>query len=257
MRADLVTRLRAAGCVFAEEEAAILLEASNADPAALEPMLERRVAGEPLEHIVGWVEFGRLRLAIGPGVFIPRQRSLLLARAAARVAAEQPAPVVLEPYCGVAPLAATIAAAVPAAELHVADIDPAALAWARKNLPAHAGIHRADRLDGLPASLRGRITLIAAVPPYVPVPEAELVPRDLREHEPAEALFGGVDGLDHVRALLAEALEWLAPGGKVLLELNRRQAPAAAAHARASGLYASHRTGPDGQTAILRASMVD
>jgi len=236
--------------VHAEEEAAILV---GAVPRAgdLEALVRRRTSGEPLEHIVGWVGFGALRLAVGPGAFIPRQRSRQLARAAIRAAAAQERPVVLEAYAGVAPIAASIAAAVPTAEVHACDIDPQALRWARENLPAVAEVHAADGLAGLPAGLRGRITLIAAVPPYVPTGEAELIPRDLRAHEPAAALFAGVDGLDRVRDVVETAADWLAPGARVLLEINRRQGSAATATARHAGYTASYRTGSDGQTAIL------
>ncbi len=155
--------------MFAEEEAAILVDAAGDGP-ELDALTARRVTGEPLEHLVGWVAFGRLRLAVGPGVFIPRQRSLRLARAAVRAARAQAHPVVLEAYAGVAPLAATVAAALPGAEVHAADIDPTALGWARMNLPERAGVHLGDRFDGLPTGLRGQVTLIAAVTPYVPSP---------------------------------------------------------------------------------------
>ncbi len=252
--------MREAGCVFAEEEAEILLGAA-AGGDELEAMTARRVAGEPLEHIVGWVRFGRLRLAVGPGVFIPRQRSLLLARVAVRAAQAQEHPVVLEAFAGVAPLAATVAAAIPHAEVHVADIDPAALAFARSNLPPGATIHRlsipsadADGLSRLPDSLPGRLTLIVAVPPYVPETEAALIPRDLRAHEPALALFGGADGLRAIRVTIDAAPAWLAPDGRLLFELNRRQAPIAAAYARPAGFAARYRTGADGQTALLDLS---
>ena len=214
-------------------------------------LVARRTRGEPLEHIVGWVRFGGLRLQVGRGTFIPRQRSRRLARAAVRVALTQERAVVLEAYSGVAPIAASNAAALPSAELHVTDIDPQALRWARANLPPHAGVHRSDGLAQLPGHLRGRITLIAAVPPYVPTVEAELIPRDLRDHEPAIALFAGADGLDRVRELIQDAAEWLAPNGRVLLELHRRQGPAATGAARRAGYIASYRTGTDGQTALL------
>ena len=229
----------------------ILVGAADGDAAELDALTSRRVAGEPLEHIVGWVAFGRLRLAVGPGVFIPRQRSLQLARAAVRAAREQEHAVVLEAFAGAAPLAATIAATVPGAEMHAADIDPVALRWARINLPEGAGVHESDRFSGLPTGLHGRITLVIAVPPYVPEPEAELIPRDLRAHEPFRALFAGEDGLDEVRGLIDDVDPWLAPDGRVLLELNHRQASIAAAHARALGFRASYRTGSDGQTATL------
>ncbi len=213
--------------------------------------MSRRVAGEPLEHLVGWVDFGGLRLSVGPGVFVPRQRSRLLARAAVRAAAAHEHPVVLEAYAGAAPIAAAVAAALPAAEVHAADIDPGALRRAGENLPPGAGVHASACLVGLPDGLRGRIVVIAAVPPYVPDDELGLLPSDRRAHEPAIALLGGADGLDHVRELIDAAAEWLAPGGRVLVELSRRQGRAAAAAARRAGYRASYRTGPDRQTAIL------
>ena len=247
----VAARLRAAGCVFAEEEAAILIEAAGRDDAALESMVAQRVDGAPLEPLVGWVQFGALRLEVGPGVFVPRQRSLHLARAAVRVAREQPRPLVLEPFCGVAPIAASIAGAVPDAEVHAADIELVALRYARRNLPPGAGVHESDRLAGLPASLHGRLTLVASVPPYVPTTAAQFVPREAVEHEPGAALFAGEDGLDHVRALVDGLVGWLAPGGVALIEVNRQQYRSAAGHARTAGWKTSPRRGTDGQTVLL------
>ena len=248
--ARLVGRLRAAGCVFAEDEAAVLRRTTD-DPARLEELLRRREAGEPLEHVVGWVGFGGLRLSVGPGVFVPRQRSLLLAGAAAALARTQAAPVVVEAFAGVAPIAAAVADAVPGAQVHACDVDPRALAHARCNLPPGAGVHEGALLDGLPAALRGRVTLLVAVPPYVPEAAAALLPREAAEHEPAAALFGGGDGLDRVRDLLDLAGRWLAPGGALLVELHAAQHPAAAARAEAAGHSVRRWDGEDGQTAVL------
>ncbi|MUN05881.1 SAM-dependent methyltransferase [Agromyces luteolus] len=233
--AAVASRLRSAGSVFAEDEAVILVEAA-ADDAELEQLVRRRVAGEPLEPIVGWVRFGRLRLSVGPGVFVPRQRSLRLARLAVRRVRATQAPVMLEPYCGVAPLAAIVAASVRGVEVHAADRDRNALAIARRNLPAGAGVHVADALEGLPDALIGRITTIGAVPPYVPESDLALMPREAREHEPAAALVGGgPDGLDHARRLVRTARPWMAVGGSMLLELHAAQLPVAAAEARSAG----------------------
>lgn len=248
--ADVAARLRAAGSVFAEEEAAILLEAA-ADDADLDSLVTRRVAGEPIEPLVGWVRFGRHRLAVGPGAFVPRRRSLMLARAAVRIARAQADPVVLEPFCGVAPIAAAVAAAMPGAEIHVADVDPVPLRFARRNLPAEAGVHVGAGLSPLPVALRGRVSLVASVPPYVPDGERRFVPREALEHEPPGALFAGADGLDHVRALVADLVGWLRPDARALIELHRTQWSAAAEQARACGWRTSRRDGSDGQTVLL------
>lgn len=248
--ADVAARLRAAGSVFAEDEAAILLEAAT-DHAELDALVTRRIAGEPIETLVGWVRFGRLRLAVGPGVFVPRQRSLMLARAAVRMARSQAGPVVVEPFCGVAPIAASVAAAVSAAEIHVSDVDPVALRFARRNLPAGAAVHAGAGLTRLPVALRGRVSVVASVPPYVPDGERRFVPREALEHEPPGAIFAGADGLDHVRALVADLVGWLRPDGRALIELHRAQWDAAAEHARSCGWRPSRRSGSDGQTALL------
>jgi release factor glutamine methyltransferase len=231
----------------------VILRGAASDAAELEALAARRVAGEPLEQLVGWVDFGGLQLSVGPGVFVPRQRSLLLARAAVQFARSHPDPIVLELYAGVAPIAATVARRVSTAQVHAAERDPAALHHARRNLPPDAGIYLADRFQGLPTSLLGRVDLLVAVPPYVPDGELGLLAREARDFEPTSALTAGVDGLDEHRALLGGGIDWLRPGGLLLAELHRAQAPAAVAHARLLGYAARARFGGDGQTALIAA----
>ncbi len=250
---QVAARLRAAGCVFAEAEAAVLVETSWGDDELLGELLRGRERGDPLEQLVGWVEFGGLRLNVGPGVFVPRQRSLLLAEVAARVVSSQEHPVLVEAYCGVAPIAATLAEVAPGIEVHASDVDPVALGLARGNLPEGSGIHRSDCLTGLPRALAGRVTLVVAVCPYVPESAVDLLPREAREHEPLSALAGGWDGLAEVRRLLDQAGPWLAPAGCVLVELNRGQVPGAAAFARDLGFATAVTQGIDGRTAVLLA----
>lgn len=248
-------RLRSAGCVFAEQEAQALRRAS-ADPDELERLTRRREHGEPLEQVVGAVRFAGRRLAVGPGVFVPRQRSLLLARLATTRARAQPSPVLLEACAGVAPVASAVAHRVPRVRAHASDLDEVALDHARRNLPPDAGTWQGHLLEATPPSLRGEVSLLVAVPPYVPLHAAGLLPREAREHEPARALFGGADGLDVVRELIDTAAPWLAPGGRVLLELHASQCAAAALHAERAGWTSrAHRAG-DGQTAVLELTGV-
>lgn len=246
----LVRRLRAAGCVFAEDEAVILRGSAN-DAAQLEESCARRIAGEPLEHVVGWVSFGGLRLAVGPGVFVPRQRSLLLARATVAAAKPRRAPVVLEAFAGVAPIAASVRRVLPRARVHATEIDAVAVGYARRNLGSDAGVHRGAGFAALNDSLRGRIDVIAAVPPYVPTTAAHLMPREALEHEPSNALFAGVDGLDYIRQLIDQAPEWLADGGHVLVEMSKHQCADAAEHADSAGYVVSRQRSSDGHTAVL------
>jgi release factor glutamine methyltransferase len=216
-------------------------------------MVDRRAAGLPLEHVLGWAEFCGLRIAVDAGVFVPRRRTELLVSEAADLAREaasaareasQPRAVVVDLCCGSGAIGAAIAAAVarPAAsrpgqvELHAVDIDPAAVRCARRNVADSGQVYEGDLFAPLPAALRGRVDVLVASPPYVPAEEVRLLPREARMHEPPMALDGGADGLDIVCRVIAAAPRWLAPGGHLLIELSERQAPRAAEDAARSGL---------------------
>jgi release factor glutamine methyltransferase len=226
----LVARLRAAGCVFAEDEAALLLEAGG----DLDALVERRVAGEPLEQVLGWAEFCGLRFAVEPGVFVPRQRSRLLVREAVRRAAARS--VVLDLCCGTGAVGAAVADAVPGVELHAADVDPAAVRCARRNVPGT--VYGGDLYAALPGQLRGRVDVLVCNAPYVPTEAIALMPPEARDHELRAALDGGADGVDVQRRVAAGAPEWLAPGGWLLVETSDRQAPVTLAAFAAAGLRA-------------------
>jgi len=185
----VVSRLRAAGCVYAEDEARLLLSAA-ATAADLAAMADRRVAGLPLEQVVGWAEFCGLRIAVDPGVFVPRRRTEFLAgQAIARI---RPGAVVVDLCCGSGAVGAALAAAVDDLELHAVDIDPAAVACARRNLVARGGrVYEGDLYAPLPAWLHGRVDVLVANAPYVPTGEVRLLPREARLYEPRVALDGG------------------------------------------------------------------
>lgn len=225
----LVARLRAAGCVFAEEEAAVLVQAA-ASPAELAALVRRRVDGLPLEHVVGWVEFAGRRIAVDPGVFVPRRRSELLAREAiaylttpARAGRTHPA-VVADLCCGCGAIGVAIAAAVPGTDVVAADLDPAAVRCAARNLAAVGGtVRQGDLFAALPAGRRGRLDVLVANAPYVPTAAIALMPPEARDHEPVVALDGGPDGTGVLRRVIAGAPDWLAPGGLVLVEVGRTQ----------------------------------
>lgn len=234
--ATLVGRLRAAGCVFAEQEAALLLEEAGSDHARLEAMTVRRVVGEPLEHVVGWAEFSGLRVPVSPGVFVPRRRSEFLAEQAAALARR--GAVVVELCCGAAAVALAVHARVPEVELHAADLDPAAVAQAAANLAGVGTVWAGDLFAALPPELRGRVDVLVANAPYVPSDELAFMPAEAREHEPWLALDGGLGGLDLHRRIAAGAPDWLAPGGSVLIETSEHQATGTAAALAAAGLAA-------------------
>jgi len=232
----VVIRLRAAGCVFAEDEARLLISSART-PADLAAMVDRRVKGLPLEHVLGWAEFCGLRIAVDTGVFVPRRRTEFLVAQA--IALCGPRPVVLDLCCGSGAVGAALAAARDGAELHAADLDPAAVRCARRNVAAAGGrVYEGDLFDPLPADLRGRVDLLAANVPYVPSGSVGLLPSEARDHEALIALDGGPDGLDVLRRVAAEASHWLAPGGSLLSETSERQADDALEILRAAGLTA-------------------
>jgi release factor glutamine methyltransferase len=222
VEAAVVTRLRAAGCVFAEDEARLLT--AETPPSRLEELVRRRVAGEPLEQLLGWAGFCGLRVAVAPGVFVPRRRSELLVREAAALAPSRA--VVVDLCCGSGAVAAALVAVLDRPEVHASDVDPAAVACARRNLPT-GWVHGGDLFAALPTGLRGRVDVLVANVPYVPSDAVALMPPEARDHEPRTALDGGGDGLDVARRVVAGAQAWLAPGGSLLFEVGEAQVPAA------------------------------
>jgi release factor glutamine methyltransferase len=225
----VVTRLRAAGCVFAEDEAQLLM-AGAATLADLSAMVDRRAAGEPLEHVLGWAEFCGLRIAVDPGVFVPRRRTEFLVSQAVtlarKAAAAQPRTVVVDLCCGSGALGVALATALGQVELYAADLDPVAVRCARRNVAAVGGqVFQGDLFQPLPATLRGRAGILLANAPYVPTEEVALLPPEARLHEPQLSLDGGADGLGILRRVAQDAPLWLAPGGHLLSETSERQAP--------------------------------
>ncbi|BFU46410.1 putative protein N(5)-glutamine methyltransferase [Krasilnikovia sp. MM14-A1004] len=249
--ADAVRTLRTAGCVFAEDEAAVL-GAAAADVATLEALVRRRAAGEPLEQVVGYADFEGVRVRLRPGVFVPRVRSALLVRLAAAAARERPRtahtagdsqespvrhPVVVDLCCGSGALGLAVRHRAPDADLYAADVDPVAVACARENLGADGTRVFAGHLfDALAPGLRGRVDVLIANVPYVATRHLPLLPAEARLYEPRTALDGGADGLDVFRAVVAAAPAWLAPAGMLFSEITDAQAEAASAALGAAGL---------------------
>lgn len=226
----LVARLRAAGCVFAEDEARLLIESATT-PEELAAAVEQRVAGTPLEQVLGWAEFRGLRITVEPGVFVPRRRTEPLAARAAALTA--PGAIVVDLCCGSGAVGASIAAELAGhghrVDLLAVDIEPAAVRCARRNLAAHGGrVYLGDLYTPLPAELAGRVDVLVANAPYVPEAELGLMPHEAREHEPRVTHDGGSDGLAVLRRIIGGAPRWLAPGGHLLTESGRNQAPAVA-----------------------------
>jgi release factor glutamine methyltransferase len=219
---SVVAALRAAGCVFAEDEARLLISAART-PADLAVMVDRRAAGLPLEHVLGWAMFCGLRIAVDPGVFVPRRRTEFLVQHGSALARSPT--VAVDLCCGSGAVGAALAATVDHLELHAVDIHPAAVRCARRNLAAASGhVYEGDLYEPLPPTLGGRVDLLVANAPYVPTDAVRLLPAEARQHEPRETYDGGLDGLDVLRRVIAPAPLWLAPGGHLLIETSEHQA---------------------------------
>jgi len=218
----IVSRLRAAGCVFAEDEARLLISSART-PADLAAMVDRRCAGLPLEHVLGWAAFCGLRIAVDPGVFVPRRRTELLVRHAAPVV--RPGAVVVDACCGSGAVGVALAALVDRVEVHAVDIDPVAVRCARRNLAPFGGqVYQGDLFGPLPGTLLGRVEVLVANAPYVPSEAVALLPAEARAYEARVALDGGAEGFDVQRRVVGGAPRWLAPGGHLLVETSEHQA---------------------------------
>jgi release factor glutamine methyltransferase len=273
----VVTALRTAGCVFAEDEAQLLVSAAATD-AELTAMVEQRVAGLPLEQVLGWAEFCGLRIAVEPGVFVPRRRTEFLVRQAITLGWQSARPgapvVVLDLCCGTGAIGLAVARGLSHgqgyrahtaagghpetpdhAEVHAADVDPVAVRCAQRNLAAVGGrVYQGDLFGPLPDMLRGRVDILTANVPYIPSGEIELLPPEARLYEPRVTLDGGGDGLDLLRRVAVAAPEWLAPGGSLLSEVSERQAPAARQVLRAGGLGTRVKTSEEMNATVVIAT---
>lgn len=216
------SRLSVAGCVFAEEEAGLLLSVQQST-AQLTAMIDRRVAGVPLEQIVGWAEFCGRHILVEPGVFVPRRRTEFLVRQALALCPAES--VIVDLCCGSGAVATALAAARPGARLFAVDIDPIAIACTRRNLTDRGQVFEGDLFAPLPESLAGLVDVIVANAPYVPTDDIALMPMEARLYEPRASADGGDDGLDVQRRITAAAPQWLSPGGCLIVETGQRQAP--------------------------------
>jgi release factor glutamine methyltransferase len=218
-RTRLVSALAEGGFVSPAAEADALIAASRLCAGSLDELLARRLRGEPLAWITGWVTFCGLRVRIDPGVFVPRPHTEALARRAIDLLPDEG--IAVDLCTGSGAVAVVLADARPRATVVSTDVDPVAVACARRNgLQASQG----DLDEPLPSTLRGRIDLVTAVVPYVPTEELHLLPRDVLAHEPRRALDGGSGGTRVLVRAAGVGNRWLRPGGSVLLELGGDQA---------------------------------
>ncbi|MEU0153195.1 peptide chain release factor N(5)-glutamine methyltransferase [Micromonospora fulviviridis] len=209
----------------------------------LDTLVDRRVAREPLQHLTGTAGFRHLELAVGPGVFVPRPETELLAGWGIEQARRWPAPLVVDLCSGSGAVALAVAQELPSARVVAVERSPAALDWLRRNAAERAAagdrpieVVAADVTDpGLLADLVGRVDVLLCNPPYVP--RSVVVPPEVAGHDPDEAVFGGADGLDVIRPVVGRAAALLRPGGLVGVEHDDTHATAVPALLAADGRY--------------------
>jgi release factor glutamine methyltransferase len=219
-------------------------------------MVDRRVGGEPLEYIVGWAEFRGLRIAVEPGVFVPRRRTEFMVDRASALAPS--GGVIVDLCCGTGAIGVAVATGMSEFELYAGEIDPAAVRCARRNVePIGGQVFQGDLYDAFPPELRGRVDVLLVNAPYVPTDEIAMMPPEARDHEHRVALDGGSDGLDLHRRVAADASTWLRPGGHVLIETSVRQAASTARLLADAGLTAGveHSEDVDGTVAVGRRAV--
>jgi release factor glutamine methyltransferase len=256
---DLVERLRAAGCVFAEDEAEVLRGAARS-PVELERLVARRVAGEPLEVVVGFADLCGVRVQVDPGVFVPRTRTALMVQVVVEhlVGRSSVRPVVVDLCCGTGAVGLAVRAATGDVELVASDVDPAAVACARRNVEPVGGTVVEGDLDApLPRRLLERVDALCCNAPYVPTGAIATMPPEAREHEHRVALDGGDDGLVVVRRALAAAPRWLASGGLVVVEVGTSQVADALRAGRDAGLDATVRTDDELAATVVVGMLAD
>ncbi|MCW2737920.1 peptide chain release factor N(5)-glutamine methyltransferase [Nocardioides sp.] len=201
-------------------------------------LLARRAAREPLQHLTGAAAFRHVELAVGPGVFVPRPETELLAGWAIEHALALTAPVVVDLCTGSGAIAKAVADEVPGADVHAVELDEGALAWAERNLAGTGVDLRHGDLATAFDDLLGTVDVVVCNPPYIPLEAWESVAAEARDHDPHLALFSGQDGLDAIRVLEQRAALLLRPGGVVGAEHADVQGESAPAVFAASGRWA-------------------
>jgi len=205
----------------------------------LDALLDRRALREPLQHLTGVAHFRHVALAVGPGVFVPRPETELLAGWAIEEASARDDPVVLDLGTGSGAIAAAVADEVRAARVHALELDERAHQWAERNLAGTGVDLRQGDLATAFDDLAGRVDVIASNPPYIPLAAWESVAPEARDHDPALALWSGGDGLEAIRALEARAAVLLRDGGVVGVEHADVQGESAPAVFAESGRWAA------------------
>lgn len=227
---EAIRRLAEAGVASPEHDATELLahvlgitrgalvlvdDVPGASVEQYDALVARRASREPLQHLTGQASFRFVELEVGPGVFVPRPETELLAGWAVSQAAPLSAPVVVDLCTGSGAIAKAIADEVPHARVHAVELDPGAHAWAERNLTGTGVDLRLGDMGTAFEDLAGSVDVVVCNPPYIPLDAWESVATEARDHDPSAALWSGDDGLDAMRVLERRAALLLRRGGVV------------------------------------------
>jgi release factor glutamine methyltransferase len=193
-----------------------------------EGFVRRRLEGEPLQYIVGVAGFRTIDLEVGPGVFIPRPETEVVAGRALELLPQ--GGTLVDVGTGSGAIALATASERPDARVYATERSKEALSWAERNarrLDLPVTVFHCDHLEGLPLKIEGRVDVVVSNPPYVARSEQQRLPVDVVEHEPHEALFSSAEGLSDVRRIARDAVRWLAPEGWLVMEIGETQGGAA------------------------------
>jgi release factor glutamine methyltransferase len=215
--------LAEAGISSAHHDARVLLNHADGDAQALDDLVAARASRIPLQHLTGSAGFRYLDLAVGPGVFVPRPETELLVDAVLSTLEGVAAPLVVDLCAGSGAIGLSVAHEHSRSTVHLVERSDAAFEWLTRNAAGQERVqlHHAD-LAAAPIGLDGTVDVVVANPPYVPLDEQTLVDPEVRDHDPAEALWAGEDGLAVIRRIVDRATILLRPGGSLIVEHSER-----------------------------------
>ncbi|MEV4265812.1 peptide chain release factor N(5)-glutamine methyltransferase [Kribbella sp. NPDC049584] len=249
MVAGAAGRLAAAGVGSAEYDAAELLafvtgssrmrlaEPSEEQRRIYGELIDRRAAREPLQHLTGTAGFRYRELVVGPGVFVPRPETEVMVGWILERIAGVKNPLVVDLCSGSGAIAGAVATERPDSVVHAVELSPEACVWARRNLDGTGAILHEGDIDGCLPELDGQVDAVISNPPYIPLTAWESVTAEVRDHDPALALWSGEDGLDEIKVVAATAARLLKPGGWFACEHADVQGESAPAIFTATGSF--------------------
>jgi release factor glutamine methyltransferase len=246
---EATARLREAGVASPDFDAAELLafvtgssrlhlsEPTSDQRQRYDELIARRAAREPLQHLTGTAAFRYRELAVGPGVFVPRPETEVMVGWILDRIATVKNPLVVDLCSGSGAIAGAIATERPDSTVHAVELSPEACVWARRNLAdTGATLHEGD-IDGCLPEFDGQVDAVISNPPYIPLTAWESVATEVRDHDPALALWSGDDGLDEIKVVAATAARLLKPGAWFACEHADAQGESAPAVFTATGQF--------------------